>query len=74
MSALQSILLFRQAGVNVACSNCYLALLQAGLFLAMDYNLQGGVGFQTIQIEVDALLLANLDLMLTSDGTQDSLI
>lgn len=72
MSALQSIPLFQQAGVYVTCSNCYLALLQAGLFLAVDYNTEGGVGFQTIQIEADASLLANLDLTLTSDGTQDS--
>lgn len=71
-SAVQSIPLFQQAGVTVACSNCYLALLQAGLFLAVDYNTAGGVGFQTIQIEADASLLANLDLTLTSDGTQDS--
>ena len=60
-SALQSIPLYQKDGVYVACSNCYLALLQAGLFLAVDYNTQDGVGFQTIQIEADATFLANLN-------------
>lgn len=46
--------------------------MQAGLFLAVDYNIEDSVGFQTIQIEADATMLANLDLTLASDGTQDS--
>lgn len=71
-SAVQSIPLFQHIGVYVACSNCYLALLQAGLYLAVDYNEEANIGFQTIQIEADATVLANLDLTLASDGTQDS--
>lgn len=71
-SAVQSIPLYQKTGVYVACSNCYLALLQAGLYLAVDYNTEDSIGFQTIQIEADAEVLANLDLTLASDGTQDS--
>ena len=70
-SALASIPLYQGTGVYVACANCYLALMQAGLYLAVDYNIQDGVGFERIQIEADAML-ANLDLILTSDGTQDN--
>lgn len=71
-SAVESIPLYQGNGVYVACSSCYLALLQAGLYLAVDYNSADGVGFQTIQIEADATMLANLDLTLSSDGTADS--
>lgn len=71
-SAVQSIPLYQKAGVYVACSNCYVALLQAGLYLAVDYNKQDGIGFETVQIEADATVLANLDLTLASDGSQDS--
>lgn len=71
-SAVQSIPLYQNTGVYVACSNCYLALMQAGLYLAVDYNKEDSIGFQTVQIEADATVLANLDLTLASDGTQDS--
>ena len=71
-TAVQSVPLYQGPGVSLACTDCFLALLQAGLYLAVDYNIADGVGFQTIQIEADVTLFANLDLTLTSDGEANS--
>lgn len=68
-AAQNSIPLYHGSAVDLACSNCYLALQQSGLYLAVTY---GGNGFGKIQVEADVGLLANLDLTLTVNGNQDS--
>ena len=71
-SAVSSIPLYQAAGISLACSDCFMALKQAALYLAIRYDAIDGIGFQTIQIEADITVLANLDLTLSSSETEDT--
>ena len=67
-SAVQSFPLYTAPSINLACADCFVSVQQSALYLAVTYS--DSAGFQTIQIEADVSILANLDLALTVNGSQ----
>lgn len=70
-SAFSSIPLYQGPAVNLACTNCFIALQQSGLYLAVTYDGTQD-GFENIQLEADISLLANMDVALSCDGTENN--
>lgn len=70
-AAASSIPFYQGPAVNLACTNCFISLQQAALYLAVTYD-GNKDGFENIQVEADVTLLANMDVGLSCDGSEDS--